>query len=70
MLSHNGGRRVPRGLIPALAGAAMFGAVPVLLAQPAQAATAGCYGDCQPGVVRSAGSSNMTAFWVTTTRSR
>src|SRR3954453_10966386 len=55
MLSHDRGRRVPRALIPALTGAAMFGALPLLLAQPAQAATPGCYGDCHPGVVRSAG---------------
>ncbi|MET0418769.1 MAG: hypothetical protein ABW022_22370, partial [Actinoplanes sp.] len=39
-------------LMPALGGAALLG---TLAAAPAMAATAGCYGDCQPGVVRSAG---------------
>jgi Ca2+-binding RTX toxin-like protein len=38
-----------------LAGAAILGALPLALAQPASAATPGCYGDCHPGVVRSAG---------------
>jgi Ca2+-binding RTX toxin-like protein len=55
MFIHDRVPRFPRALIPALTGAAMFGALPLLLAQPAQAATAGCYGDCHPGVVRSAG---------------
>ncbi|SNY60190.1 calcium-binding protein [Paractinoplanes atraurantiacus] len=40
-------------LIPALGGATLLGAA--LSAAPAVAATPGCYGDCQPGVVRSAG---------------
>jgi Ca2+-binding RTX toxin-like protein len=55
MFSHDRGRRASRGLLPALTGAAVFGALPLLLAPPAQASTPGCYGDCKPGVVRSAG---------------
>ncbi len=47
---------VSRGVMPALAGVAVLGVLPaVLCAQPAMAAVSGCYGDCQPGVVRSAG---------------
>lgn len=38
-----------------VAGAAIAGALPFAFAAPASAATAGCYGDCHPGVVRSAG---------------
>jgi Ca2+-binding RTX toxin-like protein len=40
-----------------VAGAAVVGALPFALAfaPPASAAVAGCYGDCHPGVVRSAG---------------
>lgn len=48
---HRSGR-----LIPALLGTAALAALPVVTsAQPALAAVPGCYGDCQPGVVRSAG---------------
>jgi Ca2+-binding RTX toxin-like protein len=47
---------VSRGVMPALAGVAVLGVLPaVFSAQPAMAAVSGCYGDCQPGVVRSAG---------------
>lgn len=43
-------------LIPALGSAALLGTLPaVLSAPPASASTPGCYGDCRPGVVRSAG---------------
>ena len=43
-------------MIPALLGTAALAAVPVALsAQPALAAVPGCYGDCQPGVVRGTG---------------
>ncbi|BCJ48121.1 hypothetical protein GCM10010168_24810 [Actinoplanes ianthinogenes] len=39
-----------------LGGAAALGTIPALLtATPAHAATPGCYGDCQPGVVRGTG---------------
>jgi Ca2+-binding RTX toxin-like protein len=57
MSSHDRTRRVPRGMMRALGGAAVLGgALPaVLSAQPAMASAPGCYGDCQPGVVRSAG---------------
>ncbi|KUL34276.1 calcium-binding protein [Actinoplanes awajinensis] len=67
MFSHDRHLRVPGRLFAAVAGLAMAGAGPLALAQPAtaappataaQPATAavpGCYGDCQPGVVRSAG---------------
>ena len=43
-----------RNLTAALGSAALLGTA-VLSASPALASTAGCYGDCQPGVVRSAG---------------
>jgi Ca2+-binding RTX toxin-like protein len=49
MFSHDQARRV----LAAFAGLAAAGAVAV--AQPALAAAPGCYGGCQPGVVRSAG---------------
>ena len=43
-------------LIPALVGTAALVALPIVTsAQPALAAVPGCYGDCQPGVVRSNG---------------
>ena len=42
--------------IPALIGTAALVALPVVMsAQPALAAVSGCYGDCQPGIVRSGG---------------
>jgi hypothetical protein len=47
---------IHHGLVPALVGAAALGALPAIVsAQPALAAVPGCYGDCRPGVVRSAG---------------
>jgi len=56
MSSHNRTHRRRRGLGVVLSGAGMVGVLPaVLSAQPAMAAVPGCYGDCQPGVVRSAG---------------
>jgi Ca2+-binding RTX toxin-like protein len=56
MSSHHRTRRVSRTVVWALGGGAVLGALPaVLSAQPAMAAVSGCYGDCQPGVVRSAG---------------
>ena len=56
MSGHDRTHRRRRGLVAALSGAAMLGALPaVLSAQPAMAAAPGCYGDCHPGVVRSAG---------------
>ncbi|MBT2232358.1 hypothetical protein [Nonomuraea sp. NEAU-A123] len=46
--------RVPRGMLRVLGGAAALATLPAILSmQPAMAAP--CYGDCQPGVVRSAG---------------
>jgi Ca2+-binding RTX toxin-like protein len=48
-------RGVPARLVAVVAGAAVAGAAPLTVAQPAPASAAGCYGGCQPGVVRSAG---------------
>jgi len=47
--------RAPRGSKRVLAAAAVLGALPAVLAAPPASAVAGCYGDCQPGVVRSGG---------------
>ena len=48
-------RRVPRGMLRVLGGATVLAtASTALTAQPAMA-VAGCYGDCKPGVDRSAG---------------
>lgn len=52
MSSHDRTLRRRRALVAAFSGAGLLGA---LSAQPAMAATPGCYGDCHPGVVRSAG---------------
>jgi Ca2+-binding RTX toxin-like protein len=56
MSSHHRPYRRRRGLAAALSGVGLLAALPAALsAQPATAATPGCYGDCHPGVVRSAG---------------
>lgn len=47
--------RAPHGAKRVLAAAAVLGALPVVLAAPPASAVTGCYGDCQPGVVRSGG---------------
>jgi hypothetical protein len=52
--TEQGGNMFRRNLTAALGSAALLGTA-VLSASPALASTAGCYGDCQPGVVRSAG---------------
>jgi Ca2+-binding RTX toxin-like protein len=46
--------RVPRGVLRVLGGAAVLAALPAVLSVRT-AMAAPCYGDCQPGVVRSAG---------------
>ena len=56
MSSHHQTHRRRRSLVAALSGAGLLAALPaVLSAQAAFAAVPGCYGDCHPGVVRSAG---------------
>lgn len=45
----------PRGAIRLLGGAAVLAALPAVLSARPAFAVSGCYGDCQPGVVRSAG---------------